>query len=219
MIAFFVSWWKALVSFFFPRFCPACSCEMLSYENPCCLDCQAQLPTTYFESIHRNPVFEKLSPLIQVKEACSLFYFEKDSSFEALIYALKFAQQEQLGHWLGMLSAQRLSNSPYKNCTGIVPLPLHPNRQRERGYNQVALYCKTLSERLNIPYMPSIITRVRNTRQLSRNTTKDRFGEMEDAFILSATRDLKKTPLAVGRRYHHNRSYTSKLRKMFVRIP
>ena len=150
------------------------------------------MPTISFESIHRNPVFEKLSPLIQVKEACSLFYFEKDSSFEALIYALKFAQQEQLGHWLRVLSAQRLYNSPYKNCTGIVPIPQHPNRQRERGNNQVTLYCKTLSERLNIPYMPTIITRVRNTRQLSRNTTKDRFGEIEDAFVLTATRDLKK---------------------------
>ena len=149
------------------------------------------MPTTSFESIHRNPVFEKLSPLIQVKEACSFFYFEKDSSFEALIYALKFAQQEQLGHWLGLLSAQRLYNSPYKNCTGIVPLLLLPNRQRKRGYNKVALYCKTLSERLNIPYMPTIITRVRNTRQLSRNTTKDRIGEMEDAYVSTATRDLK----------------------------
>ncbi len=191
MASFIHSWWKAFVNFFFPRFCPACSCEMLSYENPCCLDCQTHLPHTYFETIHNNPVFEKVSPLIHVTEACSLFYFEKNSSFEALIYALKFAHQEHLGHWLGILSAQKLLDTPYKNCTGIVPLPLHPNRQRERGYNQVALFGKILSENVGIPYRPDIVRRVKNTRQLSRNATQDRFGEMEKAFVLTANRALK----------------------------
>jgi predicted amidophosphoribosyltransferase len=86
-----------------------------------------------------------------------LFYFEENSPLQNIIHQLKFMGQEQLGHWLGVLAAERLRNTPYQKCTAIAPLPLHPHRQRQRGYNQVDLLCQTFASQLNIPYTPNLI--------------------------------------------------------------
>jgi ComF family protein len=182
MKKYFHRWWEICFSFFFPRFCPGCSIEMMPYERPCCLHCQASLPYTHFETFHNNPVYEKLLQWIPIEQGTALFYFEDNSPLQNIIHQLKFMGQEQLGHWLGVLAAERLRNTPYQKCTAIVPLPLHPHRQRQRGYNQVDLLCQTFASQLNIPYTPNLIQRVKNTQQLSLNKTSDRFEEMHQAF-------------------------------------
>lgn len=146
------------------------------------MHCQASLPYTHFETFHNNPVYEKLLQWIPIEQGTALFYFEDNSPLQNIIHQLKFMGQEQLGHWLGLLAAERLRNTPYQKCTAIVPLPLHPHRQRQRGYNQVDLPCQTLASRLNIPYAPNLIQRVKNTQQLSLNKTSDRFEEMHQSF-------------------------------------
>ncbi|HCQ24887.1 MAG TPA: ComF family protein [Flavobacteriaceae bacterium] len=180
-------WWGSLLSFFFPRFCPGCSSELLPYETPACLHCQTTLPFTHFEHVHNNPIYEKLSQWTPLEEACSIFYFEADSLLQRLVYELKFKKQQQIGYWLGILAGQKLLQTPYEQCTALVSLPLHPKRQRQRGYNQVHLFCRALAATLSMPYTPSVIRRIKNTRQLSLNTTKDRFHEMDQAFEMNSS--------------------------------
>ena len=45
----------------------------------------------------------------------------------------------------------------------VVPVPLHPRRLRQRGYNQSALLAKALSMRLNLPCDESVLVRIRDT--------------------------------------------------------
>lgn len=57
----------------------------------------------------------------------------------------------------------------------IVPVPLNPNRQRSRGYNQAALISKPLSKRLNIPCCPPALVRIKDTRsQVGLNAVQRR---------------------------------------------
>ena len=43
----------------------------------------------------------------------------------------------------------------------VVPVPLHRQRERERGYNQAALIAKPLAKLLGLPYKSVLLTRVR----------------------------------------------------------
>ena len=43
----------------------------------------------------------------------------------------------------------------------VVPVPLHRQRERERGYNQAALIAKPLAKRLGLPYKSVLLTRIR----------------------------------------------------------
>jgi len=73
----------------------------------------------------------------------------------------------------------------------ITPVPLHPVRLRERGYNQAALIAESLSETLMIPYAGKIIERSRHTPRQSELGQKERFTNITGAFRMNPSSELK----------------------------
>ena len=71
----------------------------------------------------------------------------------------------------------------------LIPLPLHPNRQRERGFNQIELILGKLPVEFRNGSVstvnPDILTRVRETAQQTRLARTERLTNMKDAFAVS----------------------------------
>ena len=65
----------------------------------------------------------------------------------------------------------------------LVPVPLHPKRQRERGYNQSELLAKALSEKTGIPWQNSL-RRVRYTPHQTGMSREQRLKNLDGAFAL-----------------------------------
>jgi competence protein ComFC len=78
------------------------------------------------------------------------------------ILFLKFENIEPLGklfaQWLAEIVKQ---GGPAFEADVVVPVPLHRQRERERGYNQAALIAKPLAKLLGLPYKSVLLTRVR----------------------------------------------------------
>ncbi|NTV29263.1 MAG: ComF family protein [Candidatus Omnitrophica bacterium] len=68
----------------------------------------------------------------------------------------------------------------------LVPIPLHPTRLRERGYNQSALIAERLTLTLGIPTVQHGLERARHTLRQSELGQKERFTNMHDAFKITA---------------------------------
>lgn len=85
--------------------------------------------------------------------------------------------------WLAeALAAQLLPVLP-EDFDLLVPVPLHPNRFRERGYNQSALLAKALAEQSGIPWQPCL-QRVRDTPHQTGLNRSQRLENLEGAFAL-----------------------------------
>lgn len=67
------------------------------------------------------------------------------------------------------------------NIDQIVPVPLYPKRQRERGYNQSLLIAKILCKQMNIPINLSCY-REKETEVQSLTKHEDRKKNVKDAF-------------------------------------
>jgi ComF family protein len=67
-------------------------------------------------------------------------------------------------------------------CDMIIPVPLHPARVRERGYNQSALLARALGNRLSIPVAETVIKRVRDTKSQVGLSRPERLHNMAGAF-------------------------------------
>jgi len=67
-------------------------------------------------------------------------------------------------------------------------VPLHPKRERERGYNQSALLASQVAERLHIPQDNAVLRRTRVTQQQATLGYADRATNMRDAFSADAER-------------------------------
>jgi len=68
----------------------------------------------------------------------------------------------------------------------IVPVPLHPARQRQRGYNQAALLAHEVGAHLQIPVIDSILIRRKATTPQVGLGIQERRANVQDAFCCSA---------------------------------
>ncbi len=83
----------------------------------------------------------------------------------ALIRAFKFEGNRRLAAPLGELMAGRMKAAGFpEDFAGVMPVPLHPRRWRERGYNQSELLAKEISRRWRCRLRTDILQRVRHTR-------------------------------------------------------
>lgn len=99
-----------------------------------------------------------------------------------LMQAYKFGEQLQLAPALAGKLLPRIAVRP--DC--IMPMPLHPDRLRERGYNQSLLLARELGRELGIAVLPDACQRVRNTAPQSSLTWRERGKNIRNAFACSA---------------------------------
>jgi ComF family protein len=64
----------------------------------------------------------------------------------------------------------------------VVPVPLHPRRLAERGYNQSALLARAVARQLEVPFAPRALERRRVTAQQARLGREERLANMAEAF-------------------------------------
>jgi ComF family protein len=98
-----------------------------------------------------------------------------------LIANLKFNQQYKNARLLGMLLASHIEKTA-ELPELIIPVPLHTQRYRERGFNQSVEISKTLSRLLNIPLNTKSCIRNRNTPHQIDLPAKLRHNNIKNAF-------------------------------------
>ncbi|MEL7672534.1 MAG: ComF family protein [Chloroflexota bacterium] len=106
---------------------------------------------------------------------------EYDGAIGAAIRALKYGGQTRLAEPLGTLLARSLYRSGW-SIDLIVPVPLHPARLRDRGYNQAKLVSLYASRALAIPVSSSAVWRVRDTPSQVDLNARERRANMKGAF-------------------------------------
>ena len=104
-----------------------------------------------------------------------------------LLVSLKFNRKLAHARLLGELMGERLANHLTTNDRipdAIVPVPLHPGRQRERGYNQALELVRPLAKRLNIPINHHLVVRKAETVKQTKLSADERRRNLKGAFAL-----------------------------------
>ena len=68
----------------------------------------------------------------------------------------------------------------------LLPIPLHPRRLRQRGYDQALELARPLARTLGLPLLDSVLHRVRDTAPQSRLDAAQRQGNLKDAFRIES---------------------------------
>ena len=123
---------------------------------------------------------------IPVEHTSALLYFHKKGIVQELIHNLKYKGQEQIGTVLGDWYADDLKKvALLQSIDEIIPVPLHKRKLRERGYNQVTNFGKTLSSGLNIVYNPNLLVRNIYSKTQSKKNLLNRSEGIETIFDVS----------------------------------
>lgn len=125
-----------------------------------------------------------------------------DSKMSRLIHLFKYRFLEELGAPLGTLLAESVLRSEIPLPDAIIPIPLHPRRERWRGWNQSVFLAEALlkhiPEDIAPPLLKDTIIRIRHTApQMSFRDKKSREKNIKDAFQKNPDKKIKNIPFDI----------------------
>ncbi len=109
-----------------------------------------------------------------------------------IIHEFKYARQMHLRHLLAEWLKAALDDERLRNVSFdlMVPVPLHPARQRERGFNQASLLAESLSAEISLPCR-AILERIRYTTTQTALDRSERMENLHNAFRLRKKADVR----------------------------
>ena len=112
-----------------------------------------------------------------------------DGALREAIHALKFDGRRALAKPLGLLMADAAIDDPrFREVEAVIPVPLHPQRLKERGFNQSELLANAVAQALNRP-VAALLRRIRPTAAQSGLSEADRRKNVRDAFAATGRLD------------------------------
>lgn len=178
---------KGFLSLFLKPNCPLCQRPA---ENILCTFCDRKLETTRFA----NP-----SQFWQSQQP--LFVWGKyDGQLKRAIAVFKYENKPELGEYFGyQLGESWLRGNPLKQAgkLTVIPIPLHPEKQKERGFNQAELIAKSFCQLTRYSLENQALLRVRNTEALFNLSPQQRQTKLKHAFQVNPQflQKLRKKPI------------------------
>ena len=107
-----------------------------------------------------------------------------------LLHFLKYKKQEQIGAFFGDWYGSLLkAEKSLQNVDVVVPVPLHPKKEKKRTYNQVSLFAQQIAGHLQADFTPELLIRKKNTKTQTKKDRQSRWESIQDAFDLGSPRD------------------------------
>lgn len=104
-----------------------------------------------------------------------------DGVLREAVHRLKYASARNLADPLAEMMAQFWYQTPLP-ADVLMPVPLHPHRERERGYNQSMLLAQALGRRIGLAVLPNALVRCRNTVSQTTLNARERRANVAEAF-------------------------------------
>lgn len=158
---------RQLLPFLFPRHCPLCD-KLLPYgsfiheechrelpliHSPVCMRCGKPVSSHTQEYCYDCRAFPK-----SFQRGLSLFLYNKKT--RPIMSAFKYQNRRGLADFFCQeLCRYRLSQLRDLGADAVIPVPIHKNKYKKRGYNQATLLSSRLALTLNLPHYPDMLIR------------------------------------------------------------
>jgi ComF family protein len=118
-----------------------------------------------------------------VEKAASFSYYNRGSRIRTLIHNLKYKGIKEIGTELGSIYGYSLVSSGFTGGINIImPVPLHPAKERSRGFNQSAIVSEGISAATHIPVETKALVRVAVSPTQTRKSRYERWTNVEGIF-------------------------------------
>lgn len=154
-----------------------------------CPHCVMALPYINIRGVAGNCIERLFWGTTPVERASATIVYQPGFDVERLLHAIKYKNRPDLAIEVGRIVAQEhLAAGFFEGIDAIQPIPLHPNRQRERGYNQSERIAQGISEVTGLPIVDLVQRVVDNVSQtqLSHNERRQNVDHIFEADTHSA---------------------------------
>lgn len=175
-----------LTELLFPRLCVVCGDRLIEQEQWICLHCLHHIPRTNFHLEPDNRVEQLFYGRVKIEYATSFFYFSKGSKYQTLLHNLKYKGMKELGAEIGKHFAIDLMQSANFTSVDIIcPVPLHPSKEKKRGYNQSWWIASGIAQQMQKELSDNNLKRVTATETQTRKGRFERWQNVDGIFELT----------------------------------
>ena len=175
--------WDDFFSLLFPRLCYACGNQLMRNESLICTECFVVIPRTNYHFIEDNPVAQLFWGRCLIEKAAAFSYYNKGSRIRKLIHNLKYNGIREIGYDLGRLYGLSLKTSGFINDIDIIiPVPLHPMKERIRGFNQSETISMGIADVTRLPVDIKSLARILVSATQTKRSRYERWTNVEGIF-------------------------------------
>ncbi len=172
-----------LLDFVYPPTCLVCG-EVVENGDPICRQCFSKIqPYNEEEALEELWISRhKINP-VYLDGFLAGFYFEPN--LQNLLHLLKYQKERRLGTFFGRRLGKNLSLQMHEWAIDwVVPVPLHPRKNRKRGYNQSDLIAREVAAENGPALAKSVLKRTRNTPTNTGLSASERIRNVSGAFVV-----------------------------------
>ncbi len=195
-----------LLNFIYPAACGLCSKKLDDkYQRSLliCKECLSKMKK------NRPPFCKKcgrsLAGLVETLDTCrdcnqKKFYYERahacylyEGAVKEALHLFKYAKRQSLSKMFCGLFIESLIRDGYilKDIEGVIAVPLHGTKIRERGFNQSYMLAEAAARRFKIKEMSMHLKRISNTGPQSELDKNERRNNIKDAFRVQNDGSIK----------------------------
>jgi len=175
----------------FPRLCYACGNHLLRNENLICTECFVVIPRTNYHYKEDNPVAQLFWGRCVIEKAAAFSYYNKGSRIGNLIHNLKYKGIREIGHELGRIYGLTLKASGFtKDIDLIIPVPLHPTKERIRGFNQSETISMGIAAATLLPVDVKTLARIMASPTQTKRSRYERWTNVEGIFKVTDSQTI-----------------------------
>jgi ComF family protein len=191
----------AATSLFYPATCVVCSANVERAQY-LCGDCSARAPriAAPFCAKCSEPFPGAITQTFSCANCehrilhfdCAVAAYRSRGLVRNVLHQFKYGKQRHLRHPIAQWLREGLRDTRLRSrhFDLIVPVPLHPARERERGFNQAALLAELLATAIAVP-LRAVLERIRSTTTQTAYDRAERMENLHGAFRLRKNRDVR----------------------------
>lgn len=205
---------RTVMDILIPRTCIVCGETLTTHEKHLCINCQTDLPLTFFWERKKNPMADKVNAFVQKRIeaevnagedvtpdktstaqalphihysfAAALFFYHGENRHKKIPQRLKYmADIDEGAFYAGMLGEFMNDSEHFCDIDFIIPVPLHWARQWKRGYNQAEVIANALAEKLGVRVRTDILLRRKSTKTQTKLGVEAKKANVNQAFTLA----------------------------------
>lgn len=163
---------SALSDTIYPRLCPVCGTPLVGGERLMCLQCRCDMPLC--DGVHLDPfnlIHKRLMRHVPIERAGAYFYYYRESRYTQLILTAKYRRRPGIVRQLAREYAEKIkADGFFDGIDLILPVPMHPFKELQRGFNQTDYIARGLRDITGIAIGHNLTATRRHATQTRKNT-------------------------------------------------
>lgn len=174
---------RLVVDTLYPNVCPVCTQPMLDSGMHICLRCELHLPITDDFQVPNNEVRKKFMGRLPVLNAGALLIFSTGGAAQHIVHDFKYRGNAALALYMGTLLGGAIQAGMLTEAVEVVvPVPMHPVKQKRRGYNQANEIAKGVAAVLGCEYAEDAVAKVTHSGSQTFLNRVQRWNNVSQAF-------------------------------------